>query len=246
MYSVGRGISRWFGPDPVADHACAQHVSHQFVVGPIPHKKRGTGTAAAVHFEEAVVFHSGNLDFVLNHAGGPQHAHHVGLFGLAESDHEVGRVLSQIAGRARDFKLLAIRSGEDFDLGANRALVVGQALERKPHPVVLVAAFVAQQHGRTVVLRDEQVGGAVTVVVGGDNGAGILELNLVQTNVGGDIFESIRPEVAEETDFTFTLFRFSHRDEVDPAVVIVVERGHSPAAGPVGYRKGHRLKVFPW
>ena len=129
MYSVGRGMSRWFGPDPVADHARAQHVSHQFIVGAIPDEKRGTGTAAAVHFEETVVFHSGNLDFILYDSGGPQHAHHIGLFGLAESDHEVGRVLSQVAGRSRNLKFLAIRAGENFNFGADRALVVGQSLE---------------------------------------------------------------------------------------------------------------------
>ena len=78
------------GPNPVPDHARAQHVSHQFVVGAVPNKQRRTGTAAAVHFEEAVVFHSGNLDFILYDSGRPQHAHHIGLFGLAESDHEVG------------------------------------------------------------------------------------------------------------------------------------------------------------
>src|SRR6185437_8225425 len=55
----------------------------------------------------------------------------------------------------------------------------------------------------------------------------------------------IRPEVAEETDFTFTLFRFSYRDEVDRAVVVVVERGHAPGANPTLHGKRHRFKTLP-
>ena len=187
-----------------------------------------------------MVFHSGNLDFILNDSGGPQHAHHIGLFGLAESDHEVGGVLSQVSGRSRNLEFLAIRSGEDFDLGANRALVVGQALEGKPQPVVLVAAFVAQKHGRTVVLRDQQIGGAVAVVVGSDDGARVFELNLVQADIGGDVFESIRPQIAEEADFTFAFGGLAYGDQVDPAVVVVVESGHAPGAGPI------RLGEIDW
>ncbi len=64
--------------------------------------------------------------------------------------------------------------------------------------MILVAAFVAQQDRRAVILRDEEIGGAIAVVVAGDEGARIFELNLVEADVGGDIFESVGAEVAEE------------------------------------------------
>ena len=79
------------------------------------------------------------------------------------------RVLAEVAGRSGDLKFLAIGAGEDFDFGADGALVVGEALEIEPQPVVLVAAFVAQQNRRAVILRDEQIGRAVVVVVAGDD-----------------------------------------------------------------------------
>ena len=229
-------------PNPVADHARAQHVADQLVVRAIPDEKCGTGTAAAIDFQEVLFFQPGNSDFILQNAGGPEHAHDVGLLGLAEADDEVGRVLSEIAGRSGDFKFLAIRSGEDFDFGSDRALVVVQALERKPQPVVLVAAFIAQQHRRTVILRDEQIGGAVAVVVAGDDGARIFELNLVEADVGGDVFESIRAEIAEQTDFALAIGGFADSDEIDPAVVVVVEGGDAAGANPVGFGEFHWLE----
>ena len=93
---------------------------------------------------------------------------------MAEADDDVGGVLAEIAVRSVDFKLLTIAAGEDFDLCSDGALVVVQSFEREPQPVILVAAFVAEQDGRAVILRDEQVGGAVVVVVAGDDGARVL------------------------------------------------------------------------
>ena len=110
--------------------------------------------------------------------------------------------------------------------------------------MVLVAAFIAQQHGRAVILRDEQVGGAVAVVVAGDDGARIFELNLVEADVGGDVFETIRAEIAEEPDFTFTVGSFADRDQIDPAVVVVIEGGDAPSANPIGLWKLNRLEAL--
>ena len=96
-----------------------------------------------------------------------------------------------------------------------------------------------------MVLRDQQVGGAVAVVVSSDDGARIFELNLVQADIGSDVFESIRPEIAEEADFAFAVCGFAYRDQVNPAVIVVVERGDAPAADPVRYGKLTGSKLFP-
>ena len=112
--------------------------------------------------------------------------------------------------------------------------------------MILIAAFIAQQHGWPVILRDEQVGRAVVVVVAGDDGARIFQLNLVEANVGGDIFESVWPKVAEQAHFAFAVFRLADGDEVDPAVVVVVEGGDAVGVHPIrdlGSATGSKLSV---
>ncbi len=121
----------------------------------------------------------------------------------------------------------------NFDLGADGRLVVVEPLEVQAQPVVLVAAFVAQQNRGAVVLRDEQIDGAIVVVVAGDDGARIFQLNFVEPDIGGDIFESVGAEVAEEPDLAFAVFGFADGDEVDPAVVVVVEGGDAEGTDPI-------------
>src|SRR5207302_2530149 len=121
------------------------------------------------------------------------------LFGIAETDGEIRRILAEITAGAVDFKLLPVTAGKHFDLGADGGLVVIQSLEREAQPVILIATFVAQQHSWAMILRDEQVGSAVVVVVNGDDGARIFKLNLVETNIGSDVFESVGTEIAEQS-----------------------------------------------
>ncbi len=223
--------------DPVADHARAQHVGDEFVALAVPDEQRRTRTAAAVDLEEVLLLVAGDLNFVFQHARGPQHADDVGLLGVAQADDDVGGVLSQVAVGAVDFELLPVAAGENFDLGADSGFVVGQSLEREPQPVILIAAFIAQQHRWPVILRDEQVSGAVVVVVAGDDGARIFQLNLVETNVGGDVLEAVRSEIAEEANFALAVFRFADGDEVDPAVVVVVEGGDAVGPEPSWFRE---------
>ena len=187
----------------MSDHTRAENVGDQLVMFSIPHEQSRARTAAAVDFGKFRLLVGGDFDFVLQHASGPEHAHHVGLLGLAQADGEIRRVLPEISVGAVDFKFLANAVGENFHLGPDGALVAVQPLEREPQPVVLVAAFVLQQDGGAVVLGDEQVGGAVVVVVSGDDGARIFEMNFVEANVGGDVFPAVGAEIAEQFYFAF-------------------------------------------
>ena len=73
---------------------------------------------------------------------------------------------------------------------------------------------------------------------------GSFELNLVEADVGGDVFESVGAEIAEQADFALAFFRFADGDEVDPAVVVVVEGGDAVGADPVRLGKLHRLEAL--
>ena len=153
---------------------------------------------------------------------------------MAETDGQVGRVLSEVAGRSVHFEFLPQAGGEDFNFRPNGALVIVQALERKAQRVVLVATFVVEQHGGTVVLRDQKINGTVIVVVAGDNGSRLFELNFVESGFGGDIFEAVGAEVAEEADFSLAVFCFADGDEIDPAVIVIVDGGDAVGADPMG------------
>ncbi len=76
-----------------------------------------------------------------------------------------------------------------------------------------------------MILGDEQVSCTVVVVIAGDDGAGIFELNFVESDVSSDVLEAVRAEIAEQADFAFAVFRFSDGNKINPAVVVVIERG---------------------
>ena len=228
----------------MADHARTQHVGDQFVALAIPDKQRRAGTAAAVDLGEVLLPVARNIYFILQDAGGPQHANDVSLFRIAESNHDVGGVLPQVSRRSGDLKLLPVSAREHLDFGADGALVVGQSLQRQAQPVILIAAFVAQQHGRTMILGDQQVSRTVAIVIAGNDGARLFELNLVETNVGGDVLETIRPEIAEQPHLALALFGFADGDQIDPAIVVVVDGGNTECVNPVGFWQRNTVEAF--
>src|SRR5713101_5058118 len=172
----------------------------------VPDEERGTRTAAAVDLQDVLHLVGSDFDFVLQHAGRPQHADDVRFFRLSKADGQVGRVLSEISRRSVYFKLLPQSGREHFNLRTDSVLVVVQALERESQRIVLVSALVAQQDSRTLVLRDQQIDGAIVIVVPSDDRAWRLELNFVEAGFGGDIFEAVGTEIAEEADFAFAVF----------------------------------------
>src|SRR5262249_36720358 len=130
------------------------------------------------------------------------------------------------------------------------ALVVVQALERESQPVVLVTAFVLEQDGGAMVLCDEQVSSPVVVIVCDRDRARIFQLNLIEACIGGGVLPSIRPQVAEQFNFAFAIFRLAHRREIHPTVVVVVESSNAVGAQPIGLGKRNLLEaltvdVFP-
>ena len=222
----------------------SENVRDKLIMFPIPRKQRRTRAPAPIKFLKVVLLVGGDFNFVLQHASGPEHTNNVGLLRLPKANGEVRRVLPDVSIRAVDFVFLANAVGENFDLGSDGALVVVQSLEREPQPVVLVAPYVLEQDGWAVVLGDEQVGRAVVVVVSGDDRTRIFELNLVEAHIGSDVFPSIRPEIAEQLDFAFAVFRLADSSEVHPAVVVVVEGGDAVGARPVGFGKFDLLEGF--
>src|SRR3954451_1211876 len=94
-----------------------------------------------------------------------------------------------------------------------------------------------------MILRNEKIGGAVAVIVCSDNRAWIFEFNLVEANVGSDVFESVRPEIAIQADFALAISPLAYGDKINPSVVVVVECGHAPRPGPVGLGELDRFEA---
>src|SRR4051794_19065310 len=135
------------GSNPVSDHCSAQHVGNELIPLAVPSEERGTGTAAAVNFEEILLLVSRDLNFVLQDAGGPEHTYNIRFFGFAEPDDDIAGILDEVSIRAVDFEFLAIAAREDFNLRSDTGFVVVQSFEREAKPVILGRALVAQQHG---------------------------------------------------------------------------------------------------
>ena len=90
--------------------------------------------------------------------------------------------LSEVAG-AGDLALLPQRAGKHFDLGADTALVVSQTLQSDADGIVLVAAVIAKQNGRSPGLGDQDVVVAIAVVIGNGQRARIEESDLVEARL---------------------------------------------------------------
>src|SRR5215470_11166724 len=89
--------------DPVADDARTKNIGDELIAFAVPNEQGGAGTSAAIDFEKVCLLVGRDFDFVLHYAFGPEHAHHVGLFGLAEADGQIRRVLAEVSVRAVDF-----------------------------------------------------------------------------------------------------------------------------------------------
>ena len=93
------------------------------------------------------------------------------------------RSLAEITGGSGDLELLPDAIGKDFYLGADRRFVVGNPLHRNQQGVIPVAALVAQEQGISVRLGDDQIGSAVAIHIGGDQGARLHQLYLVELHL---------------------------------------------------------------
>ncbi len=69
-------------------------------------------------------------------------------------------------------------------------------------------------------------------------------MDFIESDVGGDILETVRTKIAEELNFTLSVRSFTDRDKINPAIVVVVERGNTVSLCPTCFWKLHRIEVF--
>src|SRR5216684_3533545 len=83
---------------------------------------------------------------------GQELAHDFDVLLGAESGEDGRSILAEKTGRALHFPFLIQRTGVDFDLGTDRAFVVVQRFQIDAHPIVLIAALIAEQKRRRAQL----------------------------------------------------------------------------------------------
>ena len=104
------------------------------------------------------------------------------------------------------------------------------------HPGVLIGAFAEQENRSRAQLRNDEIGIAVTIDVGNGDGAGLGELHGVEMHVFGYVSPTAGAEIAEQAQFS-AAGGFSGGNQIEPAVIVVIEGRYSPAALPGNIRE---------
>ena len=87
-----------------------------------------------------------------------------------------------------------------------------------------------EEDGRKIILGDEQIQGAIAVAIESDHRARIVEHDFVEAGFGSDVAKAGRAFVAKQHDAAFAGESFADGDEIDPAVIVVIESGDAPGA----------------
>src|SRR6185312_3855216 len=95
-----------------------------------------------------------------------------------------------------------------------------------------------------MILCDQQIGRAVVVKISGDDCARSFELNFVEADVGSDVFESVETKIAEEFYFASAVFGLTDCNQINPAIVVVINGGNANCTFPIDDWKRNLLETF--
>ena len=224
---------------PRAHLSAAHEIGHELEPFAVPRVEVRAGRRLAIELGDR--HHRGvgprprrrQLDFRLEDAGRPQHAHDVGALASAQSEQDVGR--SSGGGSRRGLNLLQQAAGAQLHLGADAAAVARAPLQPHAERGAPVAAVVSPDAHAPAGGAREHVGVAVAVdVAGGECQCAIVRAaeRCRQRRCGdvnprvADISKQPRPAVGQ-------------REQIDDAVVVVVEELRGKCAGRIRRRLGH-------
>src|SRR6202030_3712172 len=92
-------------------------------------------------------------------------------------------------------------------------------------------------------LRNDQIEIAITRNVSNSDGSRLRQLHSVQMHIFRFISPAASAEIPEQAHLP-TARSFPYRDKIEPAVIVIVNRGNSPAAFPRHIRQLHTLEPF--
>src|SRR5260370_16874109 len=96
-----------------------------------------------------------------------------------------------------------------------------------------MAAIIVKQACRPVRLSQKQVCAAITINVCCEQSARRDQFYGVQTDFGGYVFESVLTQVAEQPDFSASIFCFTDGCPIDPAIIFLIPTRPPPPPPPL-------------
>ena len=170
------------------------------------------------------------------------------FFSVSESGEDRRSVLAEIAGGAGHFPFLIESARRRVRPLCRCALLLSfSAFEVDAHPVVsdwrLRCGARAAAPPSCVTIRS---GLPFPRDVGDGNRARLRQLHGIEMHVFGDVGPAAGAEIAEQAQLAAAAVGFAGGDEIEPAVVVVIDRGNSPAALPAEIGQLHALEALPF
>src|SRR5689334_9702161 len=95
-----------------------------------------------------------------------------------------------------------------------------------------IATDVAQEHRRAAALRNQQARCAIAEVIRSQQRPRMREMNFVEAEFFRNVAKASRAFIAKKSNLTLIGGIFSNYSEIEPAVVVVIERGDAPGVFP--------------
>ena len=95
-------------------------------------------------------------------------------------------------------------------------------------------------------MSDDQIAVAIAIDVGGRESARPIEADGAKRSCGSHIGEASLAEIPQQQDFAGACsVAFANSSEVEPTVIVDVDRGDSPTANPLRFRNSDSLEPRP-
>src|SRR5438270_975448 len=90
-----------------------------------------------------------------------------------------------------------------------------------------------QQDCASLRLSHEQIWAAVAINISRDQGPRRIQLDGIKADFSSYIFEPVPAQVTEQPDFSVSSFCFADGCQINPAIIVIIQRSQSPGSSPI-------------
>ena len=95
----------------------------------------------------------------------------------------------------------------------------------------MIPTLIAQDQRRASELRHHQIRVAVSIDIRNYNRARLFQLDRIEVHILGDVGPAFACHVSQQSQFP-SVARLPSRHQIQPPIIVVIERRNSPAALP--------------